>query len=163
DWKKGGDAIVKRWPAWERLLNFQAFANGLPEAEGCSKSVAAISDGRGLLTEPDPIPELIKKLSTALRKALGELQDDLGTAFNAGNEKLAASHVWGLLSDEQRSSLTSTFQLKPLAKEAFGPDDEILAALRASTLANRRNLIDAVPQRFSRALDEASRLVQPKA
>ena len=32
-----------------------------------------------------------------------------------------------------------------------------------STLADRRNLLDAVPQRFSRALDEASRLLEPKA
>jgi hypothetical protein len=29
--------------------------------------------------------------------------------------------------------------------------------------ADRRNLFDAVPQRFSRALDEASRLLEPKA
>ena len=54
-------------------------------------------------------------------------------------------------------------QLIPPAKEAIGTDDEILAALRASTLAARRNFLDAVPQRFSRALDEASRLLEPKA
>jgi hypothetical protein len=32
-----------------------------------------------------------------------------------------------------------------------------------ATLADRRNLLDAVQQRFSRALDEASRLLEPKA
>ena len=31
-WKKSADTIIKRWPAWERLLGFHNFAVGLPEA-----------------------------------------------------------------------------------------------------------------------------------
>ena len=162
-WKKNADAITKRWPLWERLLEFRGFAIGLPEAEACAKSIAAVTDGRTLLADPDPAPELTKQLITALRIALGKLQDDLATAFKAGEEKLAASQVWSGLSDDQRSSLATTYQLKPPAKEAIGTDDEILTALRASTRSDRRNLLDAVPQRFSRALDEASRLLEPKA
>ena len=162
-WKKNADAIAKRWPAWERLLDFHSFATGLPEAEACAKSIAAITDGRTLLADPDPVPELTKQLTTALRIALGKLQDDLAAAFKAGDDKLAASQVWSRLSDEQRATLATTCQLTPPAKETIGTDDEILAALRASTLADRRNLLDAVPQRFSRALDEASRLLEPKA
>ena len=129
----------------------------------CAKSIAAITASRTLLADPDPAPELTKQLTTALRIALGKLQNDLAAAFKAGDEKLAASQVWSRLSDEQRATLAATCQLKPPAKEAIGTDDEILAALRASTLADRRNLLDAVPQRFSRALDEASRLLEPKA
>ena len=155
--------LAKRWPAWERLLDFHNFATGLPEAEACAKSITAITNGRALLGDPDPVPELTKQLTTALRIALGKLQGDLTAAFKTGDERLAASQVWSRLSDEQCATLASTFQLKPPAKEAIGSDDEILAALRASTLADRRNLLDAVPQRFSRALDEASRLVEPEA
>jgi hypothetical protein len=162
-WKKNGDGIAKRWLAWERLLDFQDFATRLPEAEVCAKSIDAITNGRTLLADPDPVPELTKQLISALRIALNKLQDDLAAAFKAGDEKLAASQVWSRLSDEQCSSLATTFQLKPAAKEAIGTDDEILAALRTSSLADRRNLLDAVPQRFSRALDEASRLIEPKA
>jgi hypothetical protein len=80
-WKKSTEAIAKRWPAWERLLDFQSFATGLPEADACAKSIAAITAGRSLLAEPDPVPELTKQLTTALRNALGKLQDDLATAF----------------------------------------------------------------------------------
>ncbi len=71
--------------------------------------------------------------------------------------------MWSRLSDEQRTALVTTCQLTPPTKETFGTDNEILSALRVSTLADRRNLLDAVPQRFSRALDEASRLLEPKA
>jgi hypothetical protein len=162
-WKKNGDGIAKRWLAWERLLDFHGFAAGLPEADACTKSVGAITGGRTLLADPDPVPELTKQLTTALRTALGKLLGDLSTAFKVGDDRLAASQVWSGLSDGQRATLINTCQLTPPAKETIGTDEEILAALRASTLAARRNLLDAVPQRFSRAMDEASRLLEPKA
>src|SRR5262249_55838352 len=147
----------------ERLLDFQSFAEGTAEGEACAKSIAAITSGRTLLADPDPTPELTKQLTTALRAAVGKLRADVAAAFKAGDEKLAASQVWDRLSEDQRSSLAGTYQLNPPAKEAIGTDGEILAALRTSTLADRRNLLDAVPQRFSRALDEASRVLEPKA
>jgi len=162
-WKKNAGAITKRWPVWERLLDFQGFANGLPEADNCAKSITAITDGRTLLADPDPVPELTKQLTTALRTSLGKLQGDIFSAFQTGDDKLAASQVWSRLNDEQRASLATTCQLTPPVKRAVGTDDEILAALRTSTLADRGNLLDAVPQRFSRALDEASRLLEPEA
>jgi hypothetical protein len=161
--KKNADAIAKRLPAWERLKEFHGFATGLPEATAVAQSIAAITDGRTLLADPDPTPELTKQLTTALRIALGKLQDELGAAFKAGHDKLAASQVWGRLSDEQRGTLVTACQLTPPAKDTIGTDDEILAALRAANLADRRNLLDAVPQRFSRALDEVSRLFEPEA
>lgn len=162
-WKKNADTIAKRWPAWERLNDLLGYAKGLPEAETCAASVAAITEGRTLLSDPDPTPELTKQLTAALRVALGRLQDDLAAAVQSGEEKLAASDDWRRLSDDQRATVAAAHQMKAPAKETFGKDDEILAALRGSTLADRHNLLDAVPQRFARALDEASRLLEPKA
>jgi hypothetical protein len=162
-WKKSADAIAKRWPEWESLLVFQSFASSLPEGAACATSIAAITEGRNLLADPDPLPELIKQLATALRTELGKLQEDLAAAFAAGQEKLAASDLWSRLTDEQRAALTGTCQLTHPAKAAIGTDAEILAALQARTLADRRNLLDAVPQRFARALQEASKLLEPEA
>ena len=88
-WKKNTDGISKRWSGWERLLEFQRFGGGLPEAEACGKSIVAITEGRTLLPDPDPVPELTKQLTTALRIALGKLQEDLLAAFKAGEAKLA--------------------------------------------------------------------------
>jgi len=162
-WKKSADAITKRWPAWERLLDFQSFAAGLPEAEACAKSIAAITAGRNLLAEPDPVPELTKQLTTALRVTLGKLQDNLAAAFLAGEAKLAASQVWKGRTDEQRATIATACQLTPPPKAAIGTDDEILAALQARSLTDRHNLLDAMPQRFARALEEAGKLATPDA
>jgi hypothetical protein len=163
DCKKNADTIAKRWPAWERLNEFHEFAVGLPETDAVGRSIAAITEDRALLADPDPVPELTKQLTTALRIALGKLQDGLTAGFKAGDDRLSASQVWDRLSDEQRATLVTTCQLTPPAKDSIGTDDEILAALRAANLADRCNLLDALPQRFSRALDEASRLLEPKA
>ena len=162
-WKKDADSINKRWPAWERLQESCALSKSLPEGPECAASIAAITAGRTLLADPDPIPELTKKLTAALRNKLTMLQDELGTVFSAGHERLTASQVWGRLSEEQRSGLIASCQLTAPPKEHFGSDEEILSALRTSTLSDRRNLIDAIPQRFTRALDEASRLLEPTA
>lgn len=163
EWNKNTTAIAKRWPAWERLQQFNSLAAGLPEGDSASKSIAAINNSRTLLADPDPVPDLTKQLTMALRIALGKLQDDLAAAFKSGDDRLTASDVWNRLSSEQRAAVASSCQLTPTAKEPIGTDDEILAVLRASNLADRRNLLDAVPQRFSRALEEASRLLEPKA
>ena len=166
-WKKRFEAINKRWPAWDRLLAFHGFAAGLHDAdacaEACAKSIAAITSGRTLLAEPDAVPELTKQLTTALRIALGKLQDDLALAFKAGDAKLAASQVWNGRTEEQRATLTTACQLTPPPKAAIGSEDEILSALRARSLTDRRNLLDAVPQRFARALEEAGKLATPEA
>jgi hypothetical protein len=162
-WKKSTDSITKRWPAWERLLELQTFASGLPEAEGVGKSIAAITEGRTLLADPDPVPDLTKQLTTGLRIALGKLQDDLEAAFKAGIDNLAASQVWGGLKEEQRTNIEGFTSLTPPAKDKIATDDDIVTALRASSLGDRRNLLDAVPQRFARVLEEASLLMEPKA
>src|SRR5262249_20640090 len=119
-WTKNAGAIAKRWPVWERLLELHGFAVSLPEAEACTKSIAAITGARTLLTDPDPAPELTKQLTTALRTALGTLQSDVAAAFKAGKDKLATSQVWSRLSDDQRATLTSSCQLRPPATEAIG-------------------------------------------
>ena len=59
--------------------------------------------------------------------------------------------------------LVAACHLTPPPKAPIGADDEILAALRARTLTDRRNLLDAVPQRFARALEEAGKLATPEA
>jgi hypothetical protein len=162
-WKKTGEAIAKRWPAWERLSTFQQFASGLPEASDCTVSMAAISTARGLLSDPDPIPELTKNLTAALRLALTQLQSDLGSAFAAGQERLTASTSWQKICDDPAATATLTLPLAPPPAESFSSDDDILTALRTRTLSDRRNLLDAVPQRFNLALEEATRRMEPKA
>src|SRR5262249_39068738 len=82
-WKKAGDGIVKRLPAWERLQELNRFANGLPEAKNWAESFEAITSNRALLNEPDPVPPLAQTITQALREAVTKLQTDATAAFES--------------------------------------------------------------------------------
>ncbi len=138
-------------------------AKGLPEATPTAASIAAIVSNRSLLSDPDPVPELAHQLTQALRSALASVQDRLEAAFAAGQAQLEGSALWSRLGDEQRAALASTCQLTPSGRDPGGTEAEIIASLESRSLNDRHNLLDAIPQRFARALQEAGRLLEPKA
>ncbi|WP_353267984.1 hypothetical protein [Gemmatimonas sp.] len=162
-WKKSGESIAKRMPAWDRLRELAGFAKGLAAADACATSVEAILNTRALLAEPDPIPELTAQVTTILRSELSVLQADLADAFARGHSMLDASELWSRLSDDQRAVLTSNHQLSAPASELLATEADILGALRTRNLVDRRNQVDAVAPRFSRALLDAQQLLEPKA
>jgi hypothetical protein len=123
----------------------------------------AIESSRGLLSEPDPVPPLIQKLLNALRQKLNALQGSLDAAFDREQSRLDASDVWQKLSPEQQDELIQRFNLQKPAPVKVGTEEEIYFTLRENSLANRQNMVDALPQRFQSALEEAARILMPKA
>jgi hypothetical protein len=138
-------------------------AAGLPAVQEVAGSANAIESARGLLSEPDLVPPLIQKVLGVLREALNSLQRELETTFEREQARLEGSEVWRKLSDEQREQLVQRFNLQKPPPIRVANEDEIVFTLRENSLANRRNVVDALPQRFQSALEEATRLVMPKA
>jgi hypothetical protein len=162
-WTATRDAIAKRLPRWQRLLELQVLAAGLPEATAAAESVEGMRSTRTLLAEPDPVPPLIQSLVGALRTALNTLQGELDVVHKAGMAKLDASPAWKKLSPSVRAGLLERFSIKSPGLVPVASEEDIVNALRTSSLDNRRTVIDAAPQRFAMALEEAQRLAEPKA
>lgn len=162
-WKKAADGIAKRLPSWERLLEFQHFGSGMPDVKSWAESIEAITRNRTLLNEPDPVPPIIHKITHMLREEMTTLQRDVTAAFEVGERRLAQTDVWKRLNVAQRQDLAARCALEPSPPMPIGTESELLTALRSSSLLERRNLLDAIPQRFTRALEEAVRLLEPKA
>jgi hypothetical protein len=162
-WKKSAESIAKRMPAWDRLREMLDFAKGIAAAEVYATSAEAILNTRALLAEPDAIPELTVQITTVLRGELSALQADLASSFEQGHAMLAASELWKRLIHEQRAALSVEHQLSAPTAEAMATETDILGALRTRNLTDRRNQVDAVSPRFSRALADAQRLLEPKA
>ncbi|MDB6110618.1 MAG: hypothetical protein JWR69_2368, partial [Pedosphaera sp.] len=135
----------------------------LPEAVEIASSMAAVESSRGLLAEPDPIPPLIQKLLGAVRAALNATQADLEATFQRELSKLEGNPIWQGLTGEQKHQLVQQFGLQPPVGIQLGNEDEIFTTLQSASLGNRRTLVEALPQRFARALDEAMRLLEPQA
>lgn len=162
-WTTTRDAMAKRLPRWARMLEIRGQADELPEAVAIDASIDSIRATRGLLADLDPVPPLTKTLVDALRAALNALQKEIESAYSAGIAKLAKSPSWQKLDKPAQAELETRFSLQPPATLHVATEDDILAALRSSSLSNRRTLIQAIPQRFGLALEEAVRVLEPKA
>ena len=162
-WTVTGAAIIKRLPHWQRLLELRDLAADLPEVKAVSDSVNGILQTRALLSDPDPVPPLTQTLVTALRNVLNTLQSEIQTAHASGAAKLASSSTWPKLAPDAQAALITRFNLQPVDPVKLATEEDVIAALRTASLANRRTLIEALPQRFALALEEAARQLQPKA
>ncbi|MBU4371661.1 MAG: BREX system P-loop protein BrxC [Proteobacteria bacterium] len=162
-WGKAKAEIAKRHPCWQRLQDLHALAVGLPEAAEIGQSLEAIMASRGLLLEPDPVPPLIKKLLEALRRTLNGIQTSLVETYQREMIALEANSIWQRLEKETQHALIERFQLQPPTPIKLASEADILAALKESSLNGRRTLVEAMPQRFQKALEEAARLLEPKA
>ena len=162
-WTATRDAIAKRLPRWQRLVELRDLAANLPESAAVAQSVNAILTNRALLGDPDPVPPLIQTLVAALRTALNGLQAEVQSAHAAGTARLASNPAWQKLGGDAQSALIARFNIQPPMVLAVATEDDVLNAVRAASLANRRTLIEAMPQRFGMALDEAIRQLEPKA
>lgn len=162
-WSATRDAVAKRLPRWYRLLELHGMGASLPESADIAASIDGITQGRSLLAEPDVLPPLIHKLVGILRDKLNAHQSDLVAAHEAGIKKLQANPAWKKLSKDDQSALLERFNIATPTPVAVATEDDLVAALQAGSLDNRRNIIDALPHRFTQAENEAIRMAEPKA
>ncbi|OGG45687.1 MAG: hypothetical protein A3F84_14490 [Candidatus Handelsmanbacteria bacterium RIFCSPLOWO2_12_FULL_64_10] len=162
-WTGAKEGITKRLPLWNRLEELHGLSTGLIEADEVAASMTAIRTARSLLMDPDAVPPLIQKLLSALRNALNAIQADLETTFQREQSRLEANPIWQRLKDEQQQQIIQQFNLYPPAGIKVANEEELLSTLRGNSLTNRRTLVEALPQRFQRALEEARRLMEPRA
>ncbi len=104
-----------------------------------------------------------KDLVGPLRQALNAVQAELEAVFDREQSRLKGSESWQKISPEQRHRLAQKFNLQKPVPLQFARDVEINSALRENSLANRRNIVQTLPQRFQSALEEAARLLLPQA
>ena len=162
DWQKQGELITNREPRWYDLTSLCTHANGLAIAAQVRGEIAAIESSRGLLADPDPVPGLIDQLTQALRDELNKAHSQCKQLQVAGQESLETALIWKQLSPEQQEALKAEHQLNGVPAIAVGTTDEVLKTLQQTKLSEWRNLCDAIPTRFSQALQAAAKLLEPK-
>jgi hypothetical protein len=162
-WTQTRKLITTRLPRWRRLTELCSLAADLPESADTERAVQALLSDRSLLSEPDPVPPLIQSLIGALRSALNHLQEQIESAHTIGQLKLESNQAWKKLDAETKISILAQFNIQAPATLSVSTEEEVVSAVTASSLGNRRTLIEAIPQRFNQTLDEALRRQEPKA
>lgn len=162
-WEKRRDGITQRHPRWRQLCSLLDHAADLPVATQVRPEVAAVEQQRGLLTDPDPVPGLIEKLTTALRGALNEAHTACVKGHEAGMAALDASANWQQLQPDQRYELLSKSGARVVPPVAVGTTEDVLTTLGNTKLSELKAVCDALPTRFNNALAAAAKLLEPKA
>jgi hypothetical protein len=163
EWDERGRKATARRPAWDRLDRLLRHADDLPEGVRLRAQTAAVERERALLDEPDPVPPLLSETTDLLRAALNEAYERYAEAFDAEMEKLEGSEPWRALGEEQRAQILNSTGLRKRPKPRLESDAAVLDALNGTALSEWESLAFSLPERFSRALQEAARKLEPTA
>ncbi len=163
DWQNDRDLIADRLPRWTQLVSLLKFATDLPVAAEVQPEVTAIEKDRKLLANPDPVPGIVNKLTSALRTALNEAQTKFSADYESRLETLTESPTWKQITQPQRHEILGANGIREMPKIAVGTTEEVLDTLRHTKLSELRAMSDALPTRFQNAAAAAARLLEPKA
>jgi len=163
DWQRDRDQIEQRKPRWNQLGALLKFAADLPVATEVQPEVTAIEQHRKLLANPDPVPGMVEKLTSALRTALNEAHSACSTDYQARTTVLEGTPTWNQIKPEERYDILSKNGIRVLPTIAVGTTEEVLDTLRHTKLSEIRAFRDALPTRFSNASAAATKLLEPKA
>lgn len=163
DWKNNQELITQRLPRWNQAVALLKFADDLPVAAEVQPEVTAIQQNRSLLSDPDPVPGIVEKLTSSLRTALNEVHAKFSADHEARMTALVATPAWGQISQTQRYDILSANGIRVLPTVTVGSTEEVLDTLRHCKLSELRAICDALPTRFNHAATMAAKLLEPKA
>ena len=163
DWQRDRDLVEQRFPRWNQLVALLKHAADTPVAGEVQPEVTAIEQDRKLLANPDPVPGMLEKLTSAMRTALNEAHSSLSTEHENRMTALETTPAWKQISQPQRYGILSANVIRVLPTIAVGTTEEVLDTLRHTKLSELRAFRDALPTRFSNAATAAAKLLEPKA
>ena len=162
-WKESAEKAAMRRPAWDRLIRLLRHTDGLHEAERLRGQAAAVDRDRTLLDEPDPVPPLLSEATDLLRSSLNEAYERYAETFDAEMSKLEDSEPWQVLGQEQQAHVLSSTGLQKRPQPHLESGASVLDTLNTTALSEWESLAYSLPERFSRALQEAARKLEPTA
>ena len=163
DWLAAGKATQERLPEWQRLERLQHHARTLPVATELQPQIEAIRSQRSLLTNPNPLPPLLSKVTTALRKTVSEAHARLRSERDQEVIDLEQSDDWLKLEPGDRARILASNGLGPIPDLAIGTDQALMDCLEDTSFQEWNDRLLALRTRIADAREEAARLLAPKA
>ena len=163
DWRDRAEKARLRLPAWSRLRRLLDHAPDLPEAADLQRQADAVERDRALLADPDPVPPLLAGAADVLRAAVAAAHERYARAFDASSRGLESSEDWQALGAADRDGILRLVNLTRRGEPRLDSPAAILDALDATSLSEWDDRTAALPERFTQALQEAARKLEPQA
>jgi hypothetical protein len=161
-WRELGELAEKRLPNWKILDRMLRHASDLPGVEEIRSSADGVRTNRLLLDTSDHVSGLVKKCAELLRASVTTAYATLKSTHDQQMSLLTKSDVWTKLTADQQSSVLSSNGITDVAAIKVGTDDELLRTLDSTPLSSWGDKSAAIPGRFSAALAQAGKLLEPK-
>ena len=163
DWLAAGEAARGRLPEWQRLERLLHHARTLSVAAELNPQMEAIRSQRSLLTNPNPLPPLLSKVTTALRKTVSEAHGRLRKERHREVTELENSDDWLELNPADGARILTSNGLNPIPDISIGTDQALMDCLEDTGLQDWDDRLLALKARVDRAREEAAYLLAPKA
>jgi hypothetical protein len=161
-WRELGELAEKRLPNWKILDRMLRHASDLPCVEEIRSSADGVRTNRLLLDTSDHVSGLVKKCAELLRASVTTAHATLKNTHDEQMALLPKSDVWTKLTADQQASVLSSNGITDIAAIKVGTDDELLRTLDSTPLSSWGDKSAAIPGRFSAALAQAGKLLEPK-
>ena len=163
DWSAAGEVAQERLPEWHRLERLLHHARTLPGATELNLQIEAIRSQRSLLTDPNPLPPLLSKVTNALRKTVSEAHALLRKERDREVTELEKSDDWLKLKPADGARILASNGLGSIPDLAIGTDQALMDCLEDAGLQDWDDRLLALRTRIAQAREEAARLLAPKA
>jgi hypothetical protein len=161
-WTELKNKIQSRLLGWQNGVRFYKFAETLAIYNEITPQFEALRVERGLLIEPDPVPNLVQQLQNALRLEVLELHNRLQNTFATLLTELEHQTVWLGLSPAVQDEILLQNNLEAPSSLDLSSEQTLGQALEKMGVPARRTQIDALRPRFERALEEAVKRSAPE-
>jgi hypothetical protein len=161
-WRELGELAEKRLPNWKILDRMLRHASDLPGVEEIRSSADGVRTNRLLLDTSDHVSGLVKKCAELLRASVTTAHATLKNTHDEQMALLPKSDVWTKLTADQQACVLSSNGITDIAAIKVGTDDELLRTLDSTPLSSWGDKSAAIPGRFSAALAQAGKLLEPK-
>ena len=163
DWSAAGEAALERLPDWHRLERLLHHARTLPVATELNPQMEAIRSQRSLLNDPNPLPPLLSKVTTALRKTVSEAHGCLRKERDREVTELEKSDDWLKLEPADGARILASNGLGTIPDLATDTDQALMDCLEDAGLQDWDDRLLALRTRIAQAREGAARLLAPKA
>lgn len=152
-----------REPRWQDLGKLIAYMGDDAAADALRSERQAVLDGRHLLDDLDPVPDLVHRASDALRAALNLAYSAYASQFQSGLQGLQQQADWGRLPAPDQAGILSAVGLSAAeVAPAVGTLQELLNALAQCTAQRWQERQDAIAGKLQQARAACAKKLEPQ-
>jgi len=158
--------VRDREPRWQDLGKLVSHLDGAVSpavADALRTERQAVLDGRHLLDEQDPVPNLVHRASDALRSALNQAYSAYASHHQAGLQSLEQQADWASLHKTDQAEILAAVGLATAEPApAVGTLQDLLQSLSQCTPQRWQERQDAIAGKLQQARAACARKLEPK-